>query len=88
MHRLLTLVYYRGGVEGKSNSLVTVAERARVRWYSINREIARIHSALVDRVRQVNHKVRRLSRHHAATGRVGSGHGKTDQLSVGEGVLL
>ena len=63
-------------------------ERDRVRWGAINRKIARIDGALVDRVTEVHNEVSRLGRYDAAAGRVSAGHSEPNQLSIGEGVLL
>ena len=42
----------------------------------------------IHRVGQVDNEVRRLGVDDAVAGRSGGGHGKTHQLSIGEGILL
>src|SRR5437868_733015 len=88
MHRLLALVYHRGAVEGEGYGLVTIAEHVRVRRSSINREITRLDGVWVHRIAKVDNEVSRLSRYHATASRISGGDRKTNQIPVGEGILL
>src|SRR5437588_9344254 len=88
MHGLHALRGNRRCGEGEGYGKITVAEGVRVRWNSIHGEIGWLDTALVDRVAQIDDELRRLSADDAVAGRVGTGHSKTYQLSIGEGVLL
>src|SRR5438552_13233405 len=88
MHRLHALRRNRRCGEGEGYGLITVAEGVGVRWNSIHSEIGWLDTALVDRVTQIDDELRRLSVDDAIARRIAGGHSKTDQLSVGEGVLL
>src|SRR5438445_5119341 len=88
MHRLHALRRNRRCIEGEGYGQITVAEGVRVRCNSIHSEIGWLDTALVHRVAQVDDELRRLSVDDAIAGRVGSGHGKTYQLPVGEGIQL
>src|SRR5438105_5340629 len=88
MHRLHALRRNRRCIEGEGYGQITIAEGVRVRCNSIHSEIGCLDTAVVDLVAQVDDELRRLSVDDAVAGRVGSGHGKTYQLAVGEGILL
>src|SRR5690242_15458348 len=88
MHRLYALRRNRRRIEGEGYGQITIAEGIRVRWDPIHSEIAWLDTALVDRVAQIDVELRRLSVDDAVAGRVGSGHGKTYQLSISKRVLL
>ena len=59
-----------------------------VRRGSVNREIARLNSGRIHRIAQVDSELSRRSAYHAAASRVSGGHGKTNQIPVGKGILL
>ncbi len=59
-----------------------------VRRNSVHREIAGLDSCRIHRVGQVDNEVHRLGADDAVASRSSGGHGKTHQLSIGEGILL
>ena len=59
-----------------------------VRWRSVHCEIGGLDSGWVRGIAQVDDEVHRLGVDHTVASRVSGGHGKTDELSVGEGILL
>src|SRR5439155_23831984 len=88
MHGLLALVYHRGAVEGEGYGLVTIAEHVRVRRSSINREITRLDGVWVHRIAKVDNEVSRLSRYLDTASRISGVDSNTNQITVGEGIML
>ena len=77
MHGVLAL-YHRRGIE--MEGYACAGDAVLVRRGSINREIGRLDSVLVDRVRQVDNELdRRSARNQAAAGRDGGGRYEFDQ---------
>ena len=60
--------HHRRGVEGEGNAQVISADRFRVRRSSINRKIARLNSARVNRFTKVDNEDSRLGEYHTGTG--------------------
>ena len=76
-------------LKGKVICVLPLREAKRqVRRSSVHREIGCLDSYRIHRIAQVDNEIRRLSIDDAVAGRVAGGHGKTHQLSIGEGVLL
>src|SRR5207244_9817289 len=89
MHRVKACYDRRGSVVEGYRRIAIAEGRRQVRRSSVNSEIARLNSACIDRIAQVDYEVnRRSARNNAIAGRVRGGHGKTNQLSICEGILL
>src|SRR5205823_7199040 len=88
MHRLLTLVCYRRGVEVEDHGGLPWGIVDAVRRQSVHSKIAGVESIRIHRNAHVDSEVSRLSKYHTVTGRVSATHRQSRQLAVCEGILL
>jgi len=89
MHRLWALHRHWGVAEVEGDLRITIGKgRRKVRRNSVHREITCLDSTRVHRITQVDNEICRLGIDDGVTCRNASGHRKTHQLSIGEGILL